>query len=265
MRKTLLIAAATLAAGVIAAQADSPVYSQNIVGYYNVPVPAGKFVIVGNQLNLDGTNSINNIFTGLVSDPNAQANTVIWTWNTSISQYSSYQYFTGADADNNFLLSGSVNGFYDNSGDLINANLPVGKAAFLQNPSGSAITATMVGTVSQGTNVITLQQGYNLITSPIPVSTNLTSSVLGFVGTSDPNAVNNDVVWTWNPNISQYSAYQYFTGADADNNFLLSGSVNGFYDNSGDLITVAPTVGNGFFIQHVVSGSTTWTNIFQAQ
>jgi len=144
MRKTLLIAAATLAAGVIAAQADSPVYSQNIVGYYNVPVPAGKFVIVGNQLNLDGTNSINNIFTGLVSDPNAQANTVIWTWNTSISQYSSYQYFTGADADNNFLLSGSVNGFYDNSGDLITVAPTVGNGFFIQHVVSGSTTWTNI-------------------------------------------------------------------------------------------------------------------------
>src|SRR5215469_5024220 len=39
MRKTLLIAASALAASVISSQAG--VYSQNIVGYVNTPVPTG--------------------------------------------------------------------------------------------------------------------------------------------------------------------------------------------------------------------------------
>ena len=33
--KTLLLAAATLAIGVVCSQADAPIYSQNVVGYVN--------------------------------------------------------------------------------------------------------------------------------------------------------------------------------------------------------------------------------------
>ena len=43
MKKTLLIAAAALVAGVISSEAQ--VYSANIVGYVNVVMPAGALVL----------------------------------------------------------------------------------------------------------------------------------------------------------------------------------------------------------------------------
>ena len=46
--KTLLIAAAALAVGITSSEAQ--VYSQNVVGYVNMTVPAGHYQIVGNQL-----------------------------------------------------------------------------------------------------------------------------------------------------------------------------------------------------------------------
>jgi len=263
--KTLLIAAATLAAGIISTQAQSNVYSANVVGYYNVTVPAGKFVLFGSQLNLDNTNSINNIFNGLASDAGGSSNTVIWVWNSGTSQYGSYQYFTGSDADNYFLQSGSVNGFYDGVGNLITANLAVGQAAFLQNLAPGDITVSLVGSVAQGTNVITLQNGYNLVSSPIPVSDDLTGTNLQFSGVSDSGGANNDVIWVWNSSTSQYGSYQYFNGSDADNYFLQSGSVNGFYDGVGNLVSQVPPVGGGFFIQRVAAGNGSWTNVFQVK
>jgi len=148
---------------------------------------------------------------------------------------------------------------------LISANLGVGAGAFLQNVAAVDLTATLVGTVAQGTNIITLGHAFTLVGSPIPVSTNIASALEGFSGTSDPGGNNNDLAWTWNTASQQYAAYQYFTGADADNYFLASGDVNGFYDNSGDYINIAPLVGNGFFIQHVIAGSETWTNTFTVQ
>src|ERR1700759_3880094 len=152
MKKTLLAMAAALVASAVSSQAQ--VYSQNVVGYYNVTIPHGKFLLVGNQLNLDNTNSVSSIFSGLFSDVNASTNTVIWLWNSGSQQYSSYQYFTGADADNYFVLSGAQNGFYDSGGDYITSSLGVGAGAFLQNPAAVDCTATVVGTVPQGTNVI---------------------------------------------------------------------------------------------------------------
>ena len=61
--KTLLIAAAALVATVISSEAQT-VYSANVVGYYNVPIGGNRFGLVANQLNLDNTNGISQIFTG---------------------------------------------------------------------------------------------------------------------------------------------------------------------------------------------------------
>jgi len=263
MKKTLLMAAAALAAGVITSQAQ--VYSQNVVGYINTTVPAHGYNLISSQL-INGSdasqtnNSINTAFSGLVSDPNAINNTVLFLWNGA--GYNVYQYFTGADADANFFASGSLPGFYDAGGTLQTKSLNQGAGSFLFNPTGSAVNVTSVGTVPQGTNVIQIKAGYNLFSIVEPVSTNLESTLVNFPGTSDPNAINNDVLYKWNG--AGYNVYQYFTGADADANFFASGSVNGFYDSGGTLHSSAPAVGQGFFIYHY-GANVNWTNVFQVQ
>jgi len=163
------------------------------------------------------------------------------------------------------LASGSATGFYDSGGGYVTTPLGIGAGAFLQNVAGVDLTATVVGTVAQGTNIITLGHAFSLVASPIPVSTNIASALEGFIGHSDPGGANNDVAWTWNAGTQQYGSFQYFTGADADNYFLASGSVTGFYDSGGSYVNIAPLVGNGFFLQHVVAGSETWTNTFTVQ
>jgi len=261
--KTLLIAAAALVAGIISSEAQ--VYSQNIVGYYNLSVPSHKFSLIANQF-VNGSdvnktnNSVSAIFNGLISDPNAVNNTTLYLWNGA--GYNIYQYFTGPDADNNFLTSGSVNGFYDSGGTLITTPLKQGSGSFLYNPAAVGLTNTMTGNVVIGTNTLSITHGFNIYSIVQPISTNIASSATfaNFPGTSDPNAVNNDTLYLWNGN--GYNIYQYFTGPDADNNFLTSGSVNGFYDSGGTLINAAPTVGQGFFLNHIVNTTVPWTVSF---
>jgi len=60
MRKTLLMAAAALAAGVISSQAG--VYSQNVVGYANLPTVAGKNALLTCQFVIGSSNGINEVF-----------------------------------------------------------------------------------------------------------------------------------------------------------------------------------------------------------
>lgn len=257
--KTLLIAAAALAVGIISSQAQ--VYSQNIVGYINVPVTSHHYALIANQL-VNGNdvnqtnNSINAIFNGLISDGNGVTNTVLYKWNGA--GYNVYQWFTGADADNYFLGSGSVNGFYDPLGNLVTASLNQGQGSFLYNAAGVGLTTTMTGNVVIGTNNLSIIHGYNIYSLVTPVSTNLSSSATfaNFPGTSDGNGVNNDQLYLWNGN--GYNVSQYFTGADADNYFLGSGSVNGFYDPLGNLVNAAPQVGQGFFLNHIVNTIVPW-------
>jgi hypothetical protein len=61
--KTLFLAAAALAAGLASSQAQSNVYSVNIVGYINVPLTGGTEVLLANPLD-NGTNDLYSIDNG---------------------------------------------------------------------------------------------------------------------------------------------------------------------------------------------------------
>jgi hypothetical protein len=114
MKKTLLIAAAALVAGVVSSQAQ--VYSANIVGYVNSSCPANALVLLSNPLD-DGTNQANDL---LASLPNKSS---IQVWNG-----------TG------FTLIGKTS-----SGFAGNPALPVGTGFFVK--STSNFTNTFVGNV----------------------------------------------------------------------------------------------------------------------
>ena len=253
MKKTLLIAAAALAAGMLSVQAQSNVYSQNIVGYYNVTIPAFGYSPVGNQL-LTGTdanktnNNVNAIFngTGLVSDSNGGNNSVLYYWTGTT--FSQFQYFTDADANAWFGVSAG-NGFYDAGGTLQNLELKQGGGSFIYNPTASPLTNTFSGSVFQGTNSVTIANGYNMLSFVVPVSADLvsTNSYANYPGTSDSNGANNDVLYKWNG--TTYAQFQYFTDADANAWFGVSAG-NGFYDAGGTLQNSTIPVGQAFFILH---------------
>ena len=259
----LLIAAAALAASVISSEAQ--VYSQNVVGYYNVTIPSQKFVLFANQL-VSGTdanqtnNAITSVFSGLGSDPNGVNNSVLYFWNGS--GYNIWQYYSGADADYNFITSGSASGFYDSGGTLHSPSFKQGSGSFIYNPTSSNVVATVTGTVPQGTNVIPVITGFNIYSVVPPVATNLESALVGFPFTSDQNGVNNDVLYKWNGN--GFNIWQYFTANDANYNFLASGLTTGFYDSGGTIHDTTTQVGQAFFLFH--SGAPVqWTNSFSVQ
>ncbi len=278
MKKTLLIAAAALAAGVISSQAQ--VYSQNVVGYINQTIPAGGYQIVGNQLiNGSDANATNGdinatLINGLVSSPAANAtqdpslstNSVLYAWNGA--GYALYYYFNQVDATT-WEGTASPAGWYAVDGTPASISLAGGKAAFIKNNSAAPMTVTTVGTVLQGTNNITINSGYNLITLQVPISTNpvvsgfglptgLTSSPL-----DPPTQALNDVLYSWNG--SGYALYYYFNAADATT-WEGAASPAGFYQVDGTPMPVTsyPQVNQGFFLYH--SGApVTWTTTFSVQ
>ena len=263
MKKTLLIAAAALAAGMLSVQAQSNVYSQNIVGYVNLIIPAGQFAFIGNQLSV-GTNGLNEVIkSGLVSDPDGNINTTVWLW--SGAGYTPLQYWTENDAVNGSLFAnpGQGNGFYTAGGTIVtDKSLAPGRGAFLQNPASTNITVTLVGAVAPAaTNIISLPGGYSALCIPGPVSQPLVGVTnAGFVGVSDPDGNNNDVIWLWSG--SGYTPFQYWTENDAVNGNLFAnpGQGDGFYTAGGTITNVAPKVGQAFFIQRVAPGTGSWTN-----
>lgn len=249
------MAAAALAAGVISIQAQTPVYSQNVVGYINQTIPANNsFQFIANQLqtvSVNGTNDLQDVFASstLVSDPNGATNTALYWWNGA--GYTPFQYWSAAD-------SGGPAGWYDVTGNYVtNHALNQASASFIVNPSTSSAHLTFVGNVVQGTNIITISPGFNALSIIEPISTNIDS--LGYVGISDPNGATNDVVYKFN---NGWTPLQYWSAAD-------SGGPAGLYDVAGNYASTNsayfPIVGQGFFIQRYGSITTYWTNMFSVQ
>jgi hypothetical protein len=147
--KTLLIAAATLAAGLAISMAQA-VYSQNVVGYVNVPLPAsstaGGFKIIANPLN--GTN---NTLATII--PNPPVGTKAYLYNNSTLLTVAV---FGPDDDNN-----------NNWGGDAGAVVAPGKAFWIQNP-GAATNLTFVGEVPQGSLTNIVPAGFSLRSSIVP-------------------------------------------------------------------------------------------------
>jgi len=177
MKKTLLIAAAALAAGVISTQAQG-VYSQNIVGYVNIPAVVG-YTAMANPLS-SGSNSATNLF-----DVTTGANdgSIILQW-------------AGTHYSQTMFDSTKTTGFTDAATGTQSVPAPIlapGKG-FLFNNQNSSNVVTFVGTVAVGglgastnvvgaaTNVLSAGTLYVFPSAIIPVGGGV-SSVLGIVNT----------------------------------------------------------------------------------
>jgi hypothetical protein len=147
MRKTLLIAAAALAASVISSEAQ--VYSQNIVGYVNQTFANEAYVLTGTPLQV--VSNINN------------AELVL----PAIQGGDSLLLFNGAGFDTyTYLAPGSWLGPVGvGPAPTLNAGAPF----FYLNSSGNGETNTFVGSVTT-TNSETLPNGYELAASVAPVA-----------------------------------------------------------------------------------------------
>jgi hypothetical protein len=180
--KTLLIAAAALAAGVMTSQAQ--VYSQNIVGYINVPLNnASGYSLVANQLDLDGTGTNNSIYTTVGTNlPNG---TKVEAWNGATFKSSTIN--NGVWSLNNQVVTNAVN---PGSGFFIFYSAPT--------------NITFVGNVITGTNIYNYNYSYDIAAPSGPV-TGTIGTALGYV----PN--NGDVVEVWNG--STFKSHTYSGGA----------------------------------------------------
>jgi hypothetical protein len=262
MRKTLLIAAAALAASVISSQAQ--VYSQNIVGYVNLSVPENGFNVLANQLDIgDGTNGIGQVLANgnFVSDPAAIKNSILYIWNPGAQGYAEYFYFSAADAVYNSI--GTQSGWYDSAFFAYSTTpLPPGAPFVLYNigNTSSNINFTLTGSLPvQSTNKVSIVPGFSEFAYAVPIATDIVSN--GFVGTSDPAAITNDVLYVWNVGAQGYAEYFYFSAADATFNSI--GTKAGFYDSAFFANTsIVPLVGQGMVFFHYGAQQEYWTNSF---
>jgi len=146
--KTLLIAAAALAAGIMTSQAQ--VYSQNIVGYINLPLTVG-YNMVANQLDSDGTGTNNGIFT--VLSTNLPNGTKVLAWNGTGYSPATFSSGTGKWLGNNSVISNAMN---PGSGFFVQVTV--------------ATNLIMVGNVITGTNSYPIAVGYQIIAPSGPVA-----------------------------------------------------------------------------------------------
>jgi hypothetical protein len=154
--KTLVLAAAALAAGLATSVAQSNVYSLNIVGYVNVGLTSG-FQMVANQMDFDGTGTNNTV------------NTV---FGTNLPTGSSVVAFSGGGFLPAALYSkagwgGNTNG--------VNPALQPGGGVFVF--AASAKTVTFVGNVMTGTTTNAYGSGFNVIGSEIPQAGKVTTDL----------------------------------------------------------------------------------------
>lgn len=196
MRTKALLGLAALAAGAMTAAAQSSVYSLNVVGYYNVPVEAGKLVMIANQLN-----TTNNTLSSLL--PSVPAGSQLYKFNGGYSIYQMDEF------DPVWTPAGA--------GDV---TLNPGEGAFFRSPV--ATTLTFVGEVLQGSLTNTLPIGSLAMRSSMVPQAG-TANALGIPGEAGDQlytwtAANGfkihqfdefDPVWIPEPNISVGEAFFY--------------------------------------------------------
>jgi hypothetical protein len=180
--KTLLIAAAALAAGIMTSQAQ--VYSQNIVGYINIPLTNSTgFTLVANQLDVDGTGTNNGLLTVFGSQLPAGSSVEVWQPSKGLFKTSSWNGST-------WSLNSSI---------FTNALSP-GSGVFVSVPTPTNVT--LVGNVITGTNTYPIAAGFQLVASSSPVAGTI-GTQLGYT----PSA--GDVIEVWNGTKGLFKANAY--------------------------------------------------------
>jgi hypothetical protein len=220
--KTLLIAAAALAAGVISSQAQ--VYSQNIVGYVNAPFGQGINTLASTPLTT-GNDVLTNVLIGV------PAGTIVQFWDPVGGAFSTALTFSGPPSNRHWKDGNNVN--------QDNYSLAPGIGYFVN--AGAAFTNTYVGSVvvnsgASATNVITSGGVNYLVGSLLPFGDYVTN-------TSTVNLVPpaGTIVQVWNTGSQSFSPFTYSgppsnrTWKDVNNNVnppLISVG-QGFFINGG--------------------------------
>jgi hypothetical protein len=237
--KTLLItAAAALAAGIMSSQAQ--VYSQNIVGYVNIPETAGGFSLESLPLDADGTQT-NDTFASVFPAPTLGDN--VYLFNLNSGQYDLYQYTTKN------VSHVSTTAWFAPSGSIANTNKIYPGQAYFYNAAANE-TNTYVGSVLSGAltnNFVPAANGFSLVSSLVPIGGGLTS-VLNY----QPNVGDN--VYLFNVTSGQYDLYQYTTKN------VSHVPTTAWFNPSGVASEPVINVGQGFWLNP--AATTTWSQTF---
>jgi len=226
--KTLLLSAAAIAAGVVSSQAQSNVYSANIVGYVTTVFKGGgAYTLVANPLDISSNTVI-----GLLDSvlPNK---TQVLIWDPVAQGYTTAQK-TGGTWNQNL-------------------NLPVGAGFFVHTPTAQVtdITNTFVGNIivspNGGTNQVTLPLGYYLAGSAVPFNGSVNDYLNGATNTINLGGVL--------PNKSQILIWDN----SGPGGYVTSQKTGGTWNQN---LTLNP--GQGFFVKSQFGG-TNWVETLNVQ
>jgi len=238
--KSLLLAGAALAISLVASQA-APVYSQNVVGYANVPMAGSATYLLTIPFQIGSSNGANEVWPLSGGNPTIPdfSTMLIWNgagYNAYLSDSSSGSLWD--DTDYNALPGAPV--------------IPVGGAFFLI-PS-SAVTSTFAGSVAVPISG----------TKGTPLSGSVTYMMSCYVPYS--GSVNAGTTAGGGPNLSNagtglpdFSTLLIWNGAGYAAYLSDSSSGSSWDDTDYNALVTAPTIGvaQGFFL--IPSGNFTWT------
>jgi hypothetical protein len=256
--KSLLLAAAALAAGVLSSQAQT-VYSANIVGYVNSPLNTG-YSAFDVPLDASGGNVLTNLLPNPIN-PSTQVGpydgTTVYTWNgagyTIYTLDSSWPTGVGDAQDNQAVPAPTIN-----TGELV----------YFNNNSGVNQTNTFVGTVhvdgaAAGTNTIgtttnTLPTGYSFVSSKLPIGGGISTvlqltNTIVTVGNATQGILDGATIYI--PKINATGAFLGYTIVTFD-----STQSTGFGDSQDNNAVPEPVipVGTGFIFNNNTGNPLTW-------
>ncbi|MGA2243152.1 MAG: hypothetical protein ABSH11_14095 [Verrucomicrobiota bacterium] len=248
--KTLLIASAALAAGILACSAQT--YSQNVVGYANIQtLTGGNQYMLACPFAIGSSNGANEIF-GL----NLPSGSQIQTWDSGSSTFSTVIFDT---SDPQGLGSDAPVWYTDNDWDAATIpTLPPGQGFFLT-PNGP-VTNTFAGAVAVAvgtSNQMVLPTGGNsyMVGSVVPYAGDVTNGTASTGGPNLNGLPSGSQIQTWNSGSSAYTTIIYDT---SDPQGLGTDAPVWYQDNDWDGAPCpSVTVGQAFFI--IPNAPYTWT------
>jgi hypothetical protein len=241
--KTLLVAAAALAATVISSEAQT-VYSANVVGYVNQTL-AGNSAFTLITPPLQGSNKTASV-ESLMPCLDAGDTVYIWTG----SGYYSSTYYGGPDG----FLTPPLDWIDQFNITTNSPSVTMGQGFYYSTQSGNQETNTFTGTVIT-TNSIALagNSAFTLVGSTPPIAGSLESTNFNLPFDAG------DTIYVWTGN-SYYSS-TYYGGPDG----FLTPPLDWIDQNN--VTTNAPvvTVGQGFFYSTQSGNAATWNQNFIIQ
>jgi len=232
-RLSAIVAGGILAASLVA-QAQTPVYSVNAVGYTKVNLPAG-FSMVSLPFNSVGGAAMS--IDDALGKNFADGTTIFFYMGAAIG-YQSYTYYDNGPTD-------PTTGWYNNSTSLMEGTNKIlrGEGFWIQ--VTSATNVVLAGEVPGGTdatNSIPLVKGFQMVSSAYPAAMSVKNGLTPSDG---------DTIFNWTG--AAYKSYTYYDNGPTD-------PTTGWYDNDTSLqvADVSLAIGQAAWYQSVNNANVNW-------